>query len=69
MALSARQPSHQWRLERTTVMADHDNSKIYVSYNQIHSSIRNAVDRFAINDDFQPDLMIAIGGQFSLHCL
>ncbi|KAI8890448.1 PRTase-like protein [Backusella circina FSU 941] len=37
-------------------------SKLHISYNQIHDSIRESVDRFSINDDFQPDLMIAIGG-------
>ncbi|KAL7320276.1 hypoxanthine-guanine phosphoribosyltransferase [Mucor circinelloides] len=37
-------------------------SKLHISYNQIHDSIRQSVDRFNINDDFKPDLMIAIGG-------
>ncbi|RUS32529.1 hypothetical protein BC938DRAFT_475161 [Jimgerdemannia flammicorona] len=33
-----------------------------LSYNQIHTAIRESVERFSINDDFQPDIMIAIGG-------
>ncbi|CAO3697192.1 unnamed protein product [Rhizopus microsporus] len=37
-------------------------SKLHISYNQIHESIKDAVERFHINDTFKPDLMIAIGG-------
>ncbi|KAG1451528.1 hypothetical protein G6F56_008061 [Rhizopus delemar] len=37
-------------------------SKLHISYNQIHESVRESVDRFRINEDFQPNLMIAIGG-------
>ncbi|KAI8989452.1 phosphoribosyltransferase-like protein [Pilobolus umbonatus] len=37
-------------------------SKLHISYNQIHESIRQSVDRFHINEGFKPDLMIAIGG-------
>ncbi|GAA5797208.1 hypothetical protein HPULCUR_002588 [Helicostylum pulchrum] len=37
-------------------------SKLHISYNQIHESIRQSVDRYHINDNFKPDLMIAIGG-------
>ncbi|KAG0162113.1 hypoxanthine-guanine phosphoribosyltransferase [Apophysomyces sp. BC1034] len=37
-------------------------SKLYISYNQIHEALRQAVDKHNINDDFQPDLMVAIGG-------
>ncbi|CAG8456243.1 9206_t:CDS:2 [Ambispora leptoticha] len=33
-------------------------SKVYVSYNQI----KDTVERYRINEDFKPDLMIAIGG-------
>ncbi|KAI9318139.1 hypothetical protein BX666DRAFT_2026539 [Dichotomocladium elegans] len=36
--------------------------KLYISYNQIHESIRDAVNRFKINTDFRPDLMITITG-------
>ncbi|RUP49999.1 hypothetical protein BC936DRAFT_140745 [Jimgerdemannia flammicorona] len=38
-----------------------------LSYNQIHTAIRESVERFSINDDFQPDIMIAIGGLRRLH--
>ncbi|KAI9248090.1 phosphoribosyltransferase-like protein [Sporodiniella umbellata] len=37
-------------------------SKLHISYNQIHDSVRDAVERFDINEKFRPDLMIAIGG-------
>ncbi|KAF9377672.1 hypoxanthine-guanine phosphoribosyltransferase [Mortierella sp. AD011] len=37
-------------------------SKIHVSYNQIHSIIKETVDNMNLNDDFQPDIMVAIGG-------
>ncbi|ORY99234.1 hypothetical protein BCR43DRAFT_523218 [Syncephalastrum racemosum] len=37
-------------------------SKLHISYNQIHESVRNAVERYRINEDFQPDLMITITG-------
>ncbi|KAI1313001.1 hypoxanthine-guanine phosphoribosyltransferase [Mortierella claussenii] len=37
-------------------------SKIHVSYNQIHSMIKETVDSMHLNDDFQPDIMVAIGG-------
>ncbi|KAG0299169.1 hypoxanthine-guanine phosphoribosyltransferase [Dissophora globulifera] len=37
-------------------------SKIHVSYNQIHSMIKETVDAMHLNDDFQPDIMVAIGG-------
>ncbi|KAI8146174.1 hypothetical protein BJV82DRAFT_576481 [Fennellomyces sp. T-0311] len=37
-------------------------SKLYISYNQIHASVRNAVERYNINSDFKPDLMITITG-------
>ncbi|KAF7725727.1 hypoxanthine-guanine phosphoribosyltransferase [Apophysomyces ossiformis] len=37
-------------------------SKLHISYNQIHEALRKAVETHRINDDFQPDLMVAIGG-------
>ncbi|KAI9019412.1 hypothetical protein CLU79DRAFT_758703 [Phycomyces nitens] len=37
-------------------------AKFCISYNQIHNSIRKAVENHKINEEFQPDLMIAIGG-------
>ncbi|KAI7863652.1 hypothetical protein BDF14DRAFT_1841854 [Spinellus fusiger] len=37
-------------------------SKIYLSYNQIHHSICEAIKTHKINEVFQPDLIIAIGG-------
>ncbi|KAF9981083.1 hypoxanthine-guanine phosphoribosyltransferase [Modicella reniformis] len=37
-------------------------SKIHVSYNQIHSMIKESVDSMRLNEDFQPDIMVAIGG-------
>ncbi|KAG9319928.1 hypothetical protein KVV02_006644 [Mortierella alpina] len=37
-------------------------SKIHVSYNQIHSMIKETVDSMHLNEDFQPDIMVAIGG-------
>ncbi|KAF9917046.1 hypoxanthine-guanine phosphoribosyltransferase [Lobosporangium transversale] len=37
-------------------------SKIHVSYNQIHSMIKETVENMNLNDDFQPDIMVAIGG-------
>ncbi|KAF9379265.1 hypoxanthine-guanine phosphoribosyltransferase [Podila verticillata] len=37
-------------------------SKIHVSYNQIHTMIKETVDSMHLNDDFQPDIMVAIGG-------
>ncbi|KAJ2720835.1 hypoxanthine-guanine phosphoribosyltransferase [Coemansia sp. Benny D115] len=40
-------------------MAD---NKLYISYNQIHQLIDNAVTTFRMGDVFSPDLMIAIGG-------
>ncbi|KAG2177416.1 hypothetical protein INT44_007927 [Umbelopsis vinacea] len=36
--------------------------KLHISYNQIHESLRDAVIRHRINEEFQPDIMIAIGG-------
>lgn len=36
--------------------------KLHISYNQIHESLRSAVIRHRINEEFQPDIMIAIGG-------
>ncbi|KAI8967628.1 phosphoribosyltransferase-like protein [Mycotypha africana] len=36
--------------------------KLHISYNQIHEAIRQSVERFHINEEFKPDLMIAIGG-------
>ncbi|CAO3635732.1 unnamed protein product [Cunninghamella blakesleeana] len=35
-------------------------SKQYITYNQIHKDIRESVERFKLNEDFKPDLMIAI---------
>ncbi|CAG8443605.1 9690_t:CDS:2 [Ambispora gerdemannii] len=35
-----------------------NDSKVYVSYNQI----KDTVERYRINEEFKPDLMIAIGG-------
>ena len=32
-------------------------SKIHVSYNQIHSMIKETVDTMHLNEDFQPDIM------------
>ncbi|CAI2164540.1 3339_t:CDS:2 [Funneliformis geosporum] len=37
-------------------------TKIYISYNQVHQLIKDAVERYQINEEFKPDLMIAIGG-------
>ncbi|RIA98010.1 hypothetical protein C1645_751009 [Glomus cerebriforme] len=37
-------------------------TKIYISYNQVHQLVKDSVERYRINDDFKPDLMIAIGG-------
>ncbi|KAF9178155.1 hypoxanthine-guanine phosphoribosyltransferase [Haplosporangium sp. Z 767] len=37
-------------------------SKIHVSYNQIHSMIKDTVESMNLNEDFQPDIMVAIGG-------
>jgi hypoxanthine phosphoribosyltransferase len=37
-------------------------TKLYISYNQVHQLIKDSVERYRINDDFRPDLMIAIGG-------
>ncbi|KAF8983204.1 hypoxanthine-guanine phosphoribosyltransferase [Entomortierella lignicola] len=37
-------------------------SKIHVSYNQIHTMIKDTVDSMHLNEDFQPDIMVAIGG-------
>ncbi|KAJ2961237.1 hypothetical protein NQZ79_g3551 [Umbelopsis isabellina] len=36
--------------------------KLHISYNQIHKNLQDAVVRHRINEDFQPDIMIAIGG-------
>ncbi|CAO3673493.1 unnamed protein product [Umbelopsis ramanniana] len=36
--------------------------KLHISYNQIHESLRSAVIRHRMNEEFQPDIMIAIGG-------
>ncbi|KAI9309412.1 phosphoribosyltransferase-like protein [Cunninghamella echinulata] len=35
-------------------------AKKYITYNQIHKDIRESVERFKLNEDFKPDLMIAI---------
>ncbi|KAJ2710088.1 hypoxanthine-guanine phosphoribosyltransferase [Coemansia spiralis] len=40
-------------------MAD---NKLYISYNQIHQLIDDAVGRFGLGDSYSPDLIIAIGG-------
>jgi hypothetical protein len=37
-------------------------TKLYISYNQVHQLIKDSVERYRINEDFRPDLMIAIGG-------
>ncbi|CAG8470068.1 6256_t:CDS:2 [Paraglomus brasilianum] len=37
-------------------------TKIYVSYNQVHEIIKKAVAKYRIGQEFQPDLIIAIGG-------
>ncbi|KAF9165688.1 hypoxanthine-guanine phosphoribosyltransferase [Actinomortierella ambigua] len=37
-------------------------AKIHVSYNQIHSMIKDTVESMHLNEDFQPDIMVAIGG-------
>ncbi|KAJ1720235.1 hypoxanthine-guanine phosphoribosyltransferase [Coemansia erecta] len=37
-------------------------SKLYISYNQIHQLIDDAVKTYKLDTDFQPDLIIAIGG-------
>ncbi|KAF9931671.1 hypoxanthine-guanine phosphoribosyltransferase [Linnemannia zychae] len=37
-------------------------SKIHVSYNQIHSMVKDTVESMHLNEDFQPDIMVAIGG-------
>ncbi|KAJ2871671.1 hypoxanthine-guanine phosphoribosyltransferase [Coemansia asiatica] len=36
--------------------------KLYISYNQIHQLIDDAVHKYKLDTDFQPDLIIAIGG-------
>ncbi|KAJ1822726.1 hypoxanthine-guanine phosphoribosyltransferase [Coemansia sp. RSA 2599] len=36
--------------------------KLYISYNQIHQLIDNAVHTYKLDTDFQPDLIVAIGG-------
>ncbi|KAJ2607139.1 hypoxanthine-guanine phosphoribosyltransferase [Coemansia sp. RSA 1365] len=40
-------------------MAD---TKLYISYNQIHQLIDRAVKNFELGDNYNPDLIIAIGG-------
>ncbi|PIA13323.1 hypoxanthine guanine phosphoribosyltransferase [Coemansia reversa NRRL 1564] len=40
-------------------MAD---TKLYISYNQIHQLIDRAVKNFGLGDNYNPDLIIAIGG-------
>ncbi|KAF9087308.1 hypoxanthine-guanine phosphoribosyltransferase [Mortierella sp. GBA35] len=37
-------------------------SKIHVSYNQIHTMVKETVDTMHLNEDFMPDIMVAIGG-------
>jgi len=37
-------------------------TKLYISYNQVHELVKDSVERYRINEDFKPDLMIAIGG-------
>ncbi|CAG8557332.1 689_t:CDS:2 [Acaulospora morrowiae] len=37
-------------------------TKVYISYNQVHQLIKDAVEHYRINEDYKPDLMIAIGG-------
>ncbi|KAJ1855731.1 hypoxanthine-guanine phosphoribosyltransferase [Coemansia sp. RSA 1822] len=37
-------------------------TKLHISYNQIHSLIYGAVARFGLGSAYAPDLMIAIGG-------
>ncbi|CAB4384523.1 PRTase-like protein [Rhizophagus irregularis] len=37
-------------------------TKLYISYNRVHQLVKESVERYRINDDFKPDLMIAIGG-------
>ncbi|KAJ2768610.1 hypoxanthine-guanine phosphoribosyltransferase [Coemansia nantahalensis] len=37
-------------------------NKLYISYNQIHQLIDDAVGRFDLGDSYNPDLIIAIGG-------
>jgi hypothetical protein len=32
-------------------------SKIHVSYNQIHTMVKETVDSMHLNEDFQPDIM------------
>ncbi|KAJ2657894.1 hypoxanthine-guanine phosphoribosyltransferase [Coemansia sp. RSA 1200] len=36
--------------------------KLYISYNQIHQLIDYAVKHYKLGDDYNPDLLIAIGG-------
>ncbi|KAI8071367.1 phosphoribosyltransferase-like protein [Gongronella butleri] len=45
--------------------------KRYITYNEIHKDIQAAVKRFRLNEDFQPDLIIAIaaGGMFPARLL
>ncbi|KAI9504350.1 hypoxanthine-guanine phosphoribosyltransferase [Coemansia spiralis] len=37
-------------------------NKLYISYNQIHQLIDYAVKHYKLGDNFDPDLLIAIGG-------
>ncbi|KAI9467583.1 hypoxanthine-guanine phosphoribosyltransferase [Coemansia sp. RSA 989] len=36
--------------------------KLYISYNQIHQLINDAVNKFQLGSQYTPDLIIAIGG-------
>ncbi|ORX46266.1 PRTase-like protein [Hesseltinella vesiculosa] len=35
-------------------------TKRYITYNEVHKDIQNAVKKFRLNDDFQPDLIVSI---------
>ncbi|CAG8550183.1 2254_t:CDS:2 [Cetraspora pellucida] len=39
-----------------------NDDKIYISYNQVHKLTKETVERYRINENYKPDLMIAIGG-------
>ena len=40
-------------------------TKLYYSYDQIHSSIANAVEAKGLADKFNPTMILAIGGEQS----
>lgn len=56
----------RWAQKQLALTREEKRRLIYTisqqSYNQIHQSIKDAVERYRINEDFQPDLMITITG-------